>query len=121
MSSASSVNDTLTGYVAGRMTAQQLVEVVATAYYGDGGRGTRDGLKPIMEIIERAHPGVVELTGNGEKPGFVVRLAERPFPKRYEQELRRAVQAIATLSPSPVPRPGLFTRIIRAIRNVFSA
>jgi hypothetical protein len=121
MSFASSVNDALSGYAAGRVTAEQLVAVVATAYYGDGGRGTRDGLKPIMEIIERAHPGVVELTGNAAKPGFAVRLAERPFPKRYEQELRQAAQAIATPPPSSEPGLGLWQRVVGAVRRLFSA
>src|SRR5258706_15645180 len=121
MSSAASVNSALADYAAGRMTAQQLVRVVAAAYYGDGGRGTRDGLRPVMEVIERAHPGIVELTAASDKPGFSVRLAERPFPKRLENELRQAVASVVTLPPSPVPLPGLFTRIFRAIRNVFNA
>src|SRR5438105_12337060 len=94
MSSASSVNDVLTGYAAGRVTAEQLVGVVAAAYYGarDSGLGAR--LKPLVEIIERAHPGVVELSATSDRPGFAVRVAERPFPKRYETELRQGVQAL---------------------------
>jgi hypothetical protein len=121
MSSATSVSDALSGYAAGRMTAEQLVAQVATAYYGarDSGLGTR--LKPLMEIIERAHPGVVELSSASDKPGFAMRLAERPFPKRFESELRQAVASVVTLPQSPVPRPGLFTRLVRAIRKVFSA
>lgn len=121
MSSATSVNDALSGYAAGRLTAEQLVSVVAAAYYGDGERGTRDGLKPIMDVIERAHPGIVELSSASDKPGFSVRLAERPFPKRLEGALRQAVAAVVTLPPSPVPRPGFLSRILRAIRKVFSA
>jgi len=121
MSSASSVNDALTGYAAGRVTAEQLVGVVAAAYYRERGAGSREQLRPVMEIIERAHPGVVELSGSSEKPGFGVRLAERPFPKRYEEALRQAVQGLVTAPRSPLPAPGLFTRIIRAIRKVFSA
>ena len=51
-----SVNDALSGYAAGRLTAQQLVGVVAAAYYGNGaqGLGPRERLKPLIEIIERA-------------------------------------------------------------------
>src|SRR5712664_347231 len=94
MSSATSVNSALAEYAAGRMAAQQLVGVVAAAYYGAGGSGLGAGLKPLIELIERAHPGVVELSGSAEKPGFGVRLAERPFPKRYEGELRDAVQIV---------------------------
>ena len=119
MSSASSVNSALADYAAGRITPQQLVGVVAAAYYGDGGRGTRDGLRPLMEIIERAHPGVVELTSNADKPGFAVRLAERPFPKRFEPDLRHAVEAMGRLPPSSSPRPGFMARLVAAIRRVF--
>jgi hypothetical protein len=85
-------------------------------------------LKPIIEIIERAHPGVVELSGSAETPGFGVRLAERPFPKRYEAELQQGVQALLVggtvdvPNPQPqTPKPGLFSRIVRAIRKIFSA
>ena len=123
-SSASSVNDALAGYAAGRVSAEQLVSVVAAAYYGEGRRGKGEGLRPIIEVIERAHPGFVELSSSGDRPGFAVRLAERPFPKRFEGELRQAVASVSadvTLPASPVPLPGLFTRILRAIRKVFSA
>ena len=130
MSSASSVNDVLTGYAAGRVTAEQLVSVVAGAYYGEGGRGTREGLRPVMEVIERAHPGIVELAGSAEKPGFAIRLAERPFPKRYEAGLREAVQNIvgaqhaAPLHNPPisiVPPRGMLSRIVQAVRRLFTA
>ncbi len=121
MSSGSSVNDALTEYLAGRVTADRVVATVAAAYYGDGGRGTRDGLQPIIDVIERAHPGIVELTSAADKPGFSVRLAERLFPKRLENELRQAVASVVTLPPSRVPPPGLFARLIRAVRKVFSA
>jgi hypothetical protein len=103
------------------MTAEQLVSVVAAAYYKEQGAGSREQLRPLIEIIERAHPGVVELSGDGEKPGFAIRLAERPFPKRYENELRQAVSMVITAPSSLLPAPSLLTRILRAIRRVFSA
>ncbi len=121
MSSATSVNDALAGYAAGRVTAQQLVGVVAAAYYTENGARSREQLRPIIEVIEHAHPGVVELSGSGEKPGFAVRLAERPFPKRYEPQLRQAVEAVVSAPSSVLPAPSLFTRIVRAIRRAFSA
>jgi hypothetical protein len=121
MSSATSVNDALTGYLAGRMTADRVVATVAAAYYREQGAGSREQLRPIIEVIERAHPGVVELAGSAEKPGFAVRLAERPFPKRYEADLRQAVSGVVTAPSSPLPAPSLLTRLIRAIRTVFSA
>ena len=123
MSSGPSVNTALADYAAGRMTAQQLVGVVAAAYYGEGGRGKREGYKPVMEIIERAHPGIIELTSSTNSPGFAVRLAERPFPKKLEGELREAVTKVLDIGsappPSPVARPGFLTRIVRAIRKIF--
>ncbi len=121
MSSGSSVNDALTDYLVGRMTADRVVAAVAAAYYREQGAGSREQLRPIIEVIERAHPGVVQLSGSAEKPGFAVRLAERPFPKRYEEALRQAVQGLVTAPHSPLPAPTLFTRIVRAIRSVFSA
>ncbi len=121
MSSGSSVNDALTDYLAGRVTADKVVTIVAAAYHGNGGGGNGNGLQPVIDVIERAHPGIVELTATGDKPGFSVRLAERPFPKRFETELRQAVASVVTRPPSPVPLPGLFTRMVRAIRRVFSA
>ena len=131
MSSASStVSDALAGYIAGRVMVERVVAVVAAEYYGVGaqGLGPRDRLKPLMEIIERTHPGVIELSGTAERPGFAVRLAERPFPKRHAAEFRQAVQALLVGgyvdSPSPqplAPRPGVLTRLVRAVRRIFTA
>lgn len=120
-SSASSVNSALAEYLAGRMSAAQLSAVVAGQYYREPGAGSREQLRPIVEIIERAHPGVIELSASNDKPGFAVRLAERPFPKRYEADLRVAVQSLVAAPGPRVPGPGLFTRIVRAIRKIFSA
>ncbi|HKA59728.1 MAG TPA: hypothetical protein VKD28_14000 [Gemmatimonadales bacterium] len=127
MSSDSSVNDVLVGYVAGRVTAAQLVASVTAVYYRERRNGKRETLRPIMEVIER-HPGVVELSSIAERPGFGLRLAERPLPKRYEPELKAAVQQVVntlpvTRSPFPEDRPrkmGLLGRIVAALRRVFS-
>lgn len=130
MSSASSpVRAVLEDYVAGRVKAERVVAAVAGAYYGEGGRGTGEGLRPIVEIIERAHPGIIELAGTPDKPGFAVRLAERPFPKEYEGQLRKATETVLgsglsvgpTRPPSPVPSPGLLSRLYTAIRKFFTA
>ena len=117
-----SVRETLEGYVAGRVKAERVVEAVAAAYYG----GKKEGsLRPLMEVIERAHPGVVELSGTPDKPGFGVRLAERPFPKEYEAAFRAAVQAVLGGSVqdvgSSVSRPGLLSRLYSAVRRLFTA
>src|SRR5437867_12995773 len=103
MSSSSSANSALVEYAAGRMTAQELVGVVAEAYYREPGAGSREPLKPLIDIIERAHPGIVELSTNSDNPGFAVRLAERPFPKRYESELRSAVAEVVAAPRSRLP------------------
>jgi hypothetical protein len=134
MSSATSVNDALIGYAAGRMTAQQLVGAVAAEYYRETRNGKRETLRAIMDVVERAHPGVVELKASEAIPGFDVRLAERPFPKRFEAELKQAVERVLQMvvgaqHAAPVPDPsrtvppptGILARIIRAIRKVFSA
>jgi hypothetical protein len=129
MSSASSADDSLAGYLAGRVTAEQLVSAVAAEYYRETRNGKRETWAPIIDVVERAHPGIVELTASEQRPGFEVRLAERPFPKRYEAELRQAVQRVLQTFPvSRVPFPeeptrktGLLKRIVAAIRKIFSA
>src|SRR6266849_8654060 len=123
MSSGTSVNSALADYAAGRMTAQELVGVVAAAYYQKQGDGRGEMLRPLMDVIERAHPGIVELRGTADRPGFSVRLQERPFPKQWEAALREAAMRVAGTESniSPLPSPSLFTRIVRALRKVFSA
>lgn len=132
-SETSPTRETLEGYVARRVKAERLVIAIATAYYGrDGSRGIRDGLGPLIEIIDRASPGIVELGGvAGGGQGFDIRLAERSFPKEHEEELRRAVQAylashrttgvISTLpAPAPAPTPGVLARMVGVMRRLFS-
>ena len=126
MSSATSINDVLSGYLSGKVTAERVVAAVAAEYYQETGNGKREAWRPIVDVIERAHPGIVELTGSQEKPGFAVRLAERPFPQRYEAELRQATERVLTntfpVSRVPYPeKPGLLKRIVAAIRRVFNA
>lgn len=121
-----SADEALEAYLAGRVTAENAVAAVAAEYYGEQGARSKERLQPLIEIIERAHPGVVELTGSNDRPGFAVRLAERPFPKRYESQLRSAASAaLETYLPSPIPlpasRPSLWQRVVRAVRRIFNA
>src|ERR1700674_1713918 len=84
---SSPVRRELEEYVAGRCGVTRVVAAVMDAYYRDGGRGKQEALRPVIDVIERAAPGVVELAAAGDTPGFRVRLAERPFPERYAHEL----------------------------------
>ena len=91
---SSSVRRELEGFVAGRVKAEQLVIAVTAAYYRDSKNGKRETLRPLIEVIDRASPGIVELGVVPGGTGFEIRLAERPFPQEYEPELRRAAEAV---------------------------
>ena len=90
---SSVVRETLEGYIAGHISAARVVAAVTTAFYGEGGRRRKERLKPLIDVIERASPGVVELELTPDRPGFAVRVGERPFPQQYEAELRAAAAA----------------------------
>jgi len=91
---SSSVRREVEGFVAGRVKAERLVIAVAAAYYREAGNGKRETLRPLIDVIDRASPGIVELGIVPGGAGFEVRLAERPFPSQYEAELRRAAEAV---------------------------
>jgi hypothetical protein len=100
------------------------------AYYREGQGGKRDALRPVINVIERAAPGVVALAAAGDTPGFRVQLAERSFPERYADELRLAAgvalrewspDAVSSPPPAPpsAPAPRLLHRLLVVIRRVF--
>jgi len=91
---SSPVRDALEGYVAGRVKAERLVIAVSAAYYRDARNGQRESLQPLIDVIDRASPGIVELGTATSGPGFDIRLAERPFPKQYEAQLREAAEVV---------------------------
>ena len=112
--------------MAGRVKAERVVAAVAGAYYEKGDVGRAAWLQRVMDVIERAHPGIVELTSAADSPGFGVRLATRPFPKEYEGALREAIQAVlvqgfAQTPHVPRPTPGLLARLYSVVRKFFSA
>ena len=119
------------GYLAGRVKAERLVITVTTAYYGrDGEAATRDGLGPVIEVIDRASPGIVELGTVQGGVGFEVRLAERPFPKQWEGELRRATEAVLQAGGAQGTGEGrtgerhpagVIARVLAAVRRLFTA
>ena len=93
---SSSVRQELEGFVAGRVKAERIVIAVAAAYYAERGNGKRETLRPLIDVIDRASPGIVELGIVAGGAGFEIRLAERPFPREYEAQLREAAEAVLT-------------------------
>jgi len=93
-SGSSPVNEALEAYLAGRVKAERLVIAVSAVYYRESENGTREALQPLMDVIDRASPGIVELGTVQGGSGFDVRLAERPFPKQYEVQLREAAATV---------------------------
>ena len=91
---SSSIRRELEGFVAGRVQAERLVIAVSAAYYRDSRNGKRETLQPLIDVIDRASPGIVELGIVPGGAGFEIRLAERPFPEEYAAELRRAAEAV---------------------------
>jgi len=88
------VRDALESYLAGRVKAERLVIAVSAEYYQEARDGRREALQPLIDVIDRASPGIVELGTVQGGSGFAISLAERPFPKQYEAELRRAAEAV---------------------------
>ena len=138
------VNEALEAYVAGRVKAERLVIAVSAAYYRESGNGTREALQPLMDVIDRASPGIVELGTVQGGSGFDVRLAERPFPKQYEVQLREAAATVlsgggmrggatdaraqavdvgaqhAAPLPKTKPSSGMIARLVAAVRGLFT-
>jgi hypothetical protein len=123
-SSSSATREALAEYLAGRASAAHVAARVAEAYYR--GRGVeRERLRPVMEVIERAAPGVVGLVRTEGGAGFDIHLIDRPFPRQEEAHLRHAIEQILPMfggggSPEPGGM-GLLTRVVRAVRRLFSA
>jgi hypothetical protein len=129
-SASSPVKDALESYVAGRVKAERLVIAVSTEYYREARDGRREALQPLIDVIDRASPGIVELGTVQGGSGFDVRLAERPFPKQHEPELRRAAEAVLSgcvnpaATPHPAsrsPLPGIISWLRRLFRGSASA
>jgi len=116
----SPVRGALEEYLAGRASVERVVIAAAVAYYGPSAGGTRAALGPLIGVIERASPGIVELGGVAGAPGFDVRLVERPFPPAYEDELREAARTALAGLEHAAPL-GLWHRVLGALRRVLTA
>lgn len=130
-SSSSAARALLEGFVAGRVAADRLVPAIAAEYYRTTDGRQREALRPVIEVIERAAPGVVKLARSDGGSGFDIGLAERPFSVEHEAELRLAAAAVlekpwgAAGSPQPAPaapaQAGFWTRFMDRVRRLFSA
>jgi len=91
---SSSVRQELEGFVAGRVKPERVVIAVSAAYYRDSRNGNRESLQPLIDVIDRASPGIVVLGIVAGGAGFEIRLAERPFPREYEAQLRETAEVV---------------------------
>jgi hypothetical protein len=81
----------------------------------------------LIDVIDRASPGIVELGTAHGGSGFAISLAERPFPKQSEAALRQAAEACLGRGETggeageggTAPR-GLVARLVAAVRRMFS-
>ncbi len=121
---SSSVREAVESYIAGRVKAERLVVAVAAEYYRDAANGKREALQPLIDVIDRASPGIVELGTVQGGSGFAISLAERPFPKEHEAELRRAAEAVLSgggmVEAATAPSSGMIARLVAAVRRMFS-
>src|SRR2546421_516003 len=110
---SSAVRETLTAYVAGRVKADHVVTVGTAAYYRNGGGRRREALRPVLDVIERASPGVVGLAGRPQGAGVARRPAGRPLSQQSEPPPRPAIEPY--LGGGVIARlAGLFRRLFRA-------
>jgi hypothetical protein len=130
-SSSSATRALLEGYIAGRVPAERLVPAIAAEYYRSVDRRQREALRPVIEVIERAAPGVVKLARSEGGAGFDIGLSERPFSAAHEADLRRAAETVlaqawggTTSEPagaaSATPA-GFWGRLVGRVRRLFSA
>jgi hypothetical protein len=131
-SSSSATRALLEGYVAGRVPAERLVPAIAAEYYRSADRRQREALRPVIDVIERAAPGVVKLARTEGGAGFDIALAERPFSDAHQAELRQAVDVVLAAAwgagPGAAPvagatpaAPGFWSRLVGRVRRLFSA
>jgi len=129
-SGSSAARELLAAYVAGRMPADRLVSGIAAEYYRSPDARQRTALRPVMDVIERAAPGVARLARTEAGAGFEIQLAERPFPEAFESALQEAAASVLAAAWRAAPQvaaadvatgPGFWSRLVGRVRRLFSA
>jgi hypothetical protein len=125
-SSSSAAKELLAAYVAGRVPAVRLVPAIAVEYYRSPDAKQRAALRPVMDVIERAAPGVARLARTETGAGFDIQLAERPFPETFETSLKEAAAGALEQWGTPAPAgsaagSGFWGRLFDRVRRLFSA
>ena len=129
-SGSSAARELLAAYVAGRVPADRLVPAIASEYYRSPDARQRSALRPVMEVIERAAPGVARLARTDAGAGFDIQLAERSFPETFESSLKEAAASVLAGAWGAAPQgaaaegaPGLgfWSRLVGRVRRLFSA
>lgn len=128
-SGSSAARELLAAYVAGRVPADRLVPAIAAEYYGSPDARQRTALRPLMEVIERAAPGVARLARTEAGAGFDIQLAERPFPETFESSLKEAATSVLAGAWGAAPGAaaevatglGFWSRLVGRVRRLFSA
>jgi hypothetical protein len=125
-SSSSAAKELLAAYVAGRVPAVRLVPAIAAEYYRSPDAKQRAALRPVMDVIERAAPGVARLARTESGAGFDIQLVERPFPETFETSLKEAAAGALEQWGTPPPAgdaagSGFWVRLFGRVRRLFSA
>src|SRR6266699_3134425 len=121
-SGSSPVKETLESYVAGRVKAERLVIAVSAAYYRESENGTREALQPLMDVIYRASPGIVELITVQGWSGLDVRLARAAEAVMSREDVRaeNGREARREAGEGETAQQGIVARLVAAVRGLFS-
>jgi len=110
--------------------ADRLVSAIAAEYYRSPDARQRSALRPVMEVIERAAPGVARLARTEAGAGFEIQPAERPFPETFESSLQEAAASVLAAGWGAAPHAaaaeaatglGFWSRLVGRVRRLFSA
>lgn len=133
-SASSPARRALEEFVAGKLPADRLVQAVAGRFYGTAGKGEKEALRPVIEVAERAAPGVVSLRTKESGMGFDVQALERVIPEESLAALRHAAAVALAANWTEVAEPrhptpdtrspapeGWLSRVVSAVKRLFTA